>query len=118
MRSNGLLRQTACACLWLAACGSARAALPADYNDGFVGHQVRIPRLPTPRDVRPDLNDALAVQMKCIIGMVNQPAALLGCQNGVMSGTAPIVVAGQKQCAAALQHRASLKIFIRALRLL
>jgi hypothetical protein len=56
MRSTGLCSQVACTTLCLVVCGSAWAALPTDYNEGFVAHQVRIPRLAAPAEPRPDLS--------------------------------------------------------------
>lgn len=36
--------------------GMARGGLPADYNEGFIEHAVRVPRLPAPVAVTTDLN--------------------------------------------------------------
>ncbi|HSW46913.1 MAG TPA: glycoside hydrolase domain-containing protein [Phycisphaerae bacterium] len=58
MRIDSFRLTARCVGLVLLAAGSARAGLPTEYEEGFVAHEVRIPKLQAPRDPGADLNQA------------------------------------------------------------
>ncbi len=70
MRPNGFLSGLLCAGMVLSAAGTAFAGLPTDYNDGFVVHEVVVPKLPTPQELSTDLNRAPWTEASLLTGNI------------------------------------------------